>query len=70
MFFKKKYVKIILRSSETGKKIETIKMPIHEYNLIISACEVHNITIEEYFKQSLESLLLKVKERMIYDDKN
>jgi len=45
-------------------------MPIHEYNLIISACEVHNITIEEYFKQSLESLLLKVKERMIYDDKN
>ena len=70
MFFKKKYVKIVLRSSETGKKIEVIKMPVQEYDLIISACKTYNITVEEYFKQALENLVLKVKERMIYDDKN
>ena len=70
MLFKKKYVKIVLRSSETGKKIEVIKMPVQEYDLIMSACRVYNITIEEYFKQALENLVLKVKERMIYDDKN
>ena len=45
-------------------------MPVQEYDLIMSACRVYNITIEEYFKQALENLVLKVKERMIYDDKN
>ena len=57
MIFKKKYKKVKLVSSETGKKIDVIKFPIEEFNLILNACKYQNITVEQFFKQCLEDLI-------------